>query len=153
MLIEKDMHDMSLDDILKAIKQVQQSQNDKQKLLNMLIKSDKCGGNTFLDLKLEIETDIETIAHFDEEIIRRNNTILKFRDKNYTVIQLIKKKSNLLLQMEFANNVVSAIADSGSKDLIDNSLLAYKKASELQEEIKMITKTIYNFNNTKGKDL
>ena len=153
MSIEKDMLDMSLDDILKAIKQVQQTQMDKQKLLTMLIKSDKCGGNTYQDLKLEIDTDIENIANFDEEIIRRNNTVLKFKDKNYTVIQLIKKKSNLLLQLDFANNVVSAIADSGSKELIDNSLIAYKKASELQEEIKMITKTIYNFNNTKGKDL
>ena len=42
----------------------------------MLIKNNQCQENTFNDLKQEIDTDIDNLAALDNEIIRRNNTIL-----------------------------------------------------------------------------
>ena len=153
MSITQDMLDMSSDDILQAIKQINVQRNDKLSLLVMLIKNNQCQENTFNDLKQEIDTDIDNLAALDNEIIRRNNTILKFNNKDYSVIQLIKLKANKNIQLDINNKIVSTISDGLGNELIDKSLTAFKNVRDLQSEINSLTKIIQTFNNTKGKDL
>ncbi len=153
MSITQDMLDMSSDDILQAIKQINVQRNDKLSLLVMLIKNNQCQENTFNDLKQEIDTDIDNLAALDNEIIRRNNTILKFNGKDYSVIQLIKLKANKNIQLDINNKIVSTISDGLGNELIDKSLTAFKNVRDLQSEINSLTKIIQIFNNTKGKDL
>lgn len=153
MSITQDMLDMSSDDILQAIKQINVQRNDKLSLLVMLIKNNQCQENTFNDLKQEIDTDIDNLAALDNEIIRRNNTILKFNGKDYSVIQLIKLKANKNIQLDINNKIVSTISDGLGNELIDKSLTAFKNVRDLQSEINSLTKIIQTFNNTKGKDL
>ena len=119
----------------------------------MLIKNNQCQENTFNDLKQEIDTDIDNLAALDNEIIRRNNTILKFNGKDYSVIQLIKLKANKNIQLDINNKIVSTISDGLGNELIDKSLTAFKNVRDLQSEINSLTKIIQIFNNTKGKDL
>lgn len=153
MSITQDMLDMSSDDILQAIKQINVQRNDKLSLLVMLIKNNQCQENTFNDLKQEIDTDIDNLAALDNEIIRRNNTILKFNGNDYSVIQLIKLKANKNIQLDINNKIVSTISDGLGNELIDKSLTAFKNVRDLQSEINSLTKIIQIFNNTKGKDL
>lgn len=147
------MLEMSSDDILQAIKQINIQRNDKLSLLVMLIKNQQCQPNVFDDLTKEIELDIKNLAALDEEIIRRNNTVLKFNNMNYTVIQLLKLKANKIIELDFNNKIVSTISESTGNELIDKSLLAFRNVKVLQDDISTLTKTIQTFNNTKGKNL
>lgn len=153
MSITFNMLEMSSDDILQAIKQINIQRNDKLSLLVMLIKNQQCQPNTFDDLTKEIELDIKNLAALDEEIIRRNNTVLKFNNMNYTVIQLLKLKANKIIELDFNNKIVSTISESTGNELIDKSLLAFRNVKVLQSDISTLTKTIQTFNNTKGKNL
>lgn len=153
MSITFNMLEMSSDDILQAIKQINVQRNDKLSLLVMLIKNQQCQPNVFDDLTKEIELDIKNLAALDEEIIRRNNTVLKFNNMNYTVIQLLKLKANKIIELDFNNKIVSTISESSGNELIDKSLLAFRTVKVLQDDISTLTKTIQTFNNTKGKNL
>lgn len=153
MSITFNMLEMSSDDILQAIKQINIQRNDKLSLLVMLIKNQQCQPNVFDDLTKEIELDIKNLAALDEEIIRRNNTVLKFNNMNYTVIQLLKLKANKIIELDFNNKIVSTISESTGNELIDKSLLAFRNVKVLQSDISTLTKTIQTFNNTKGKNL
>lgn len=153
MSITFNMLEMSSDDILQAIKQINIQRNDKLSLLVMLIKNQQCQPNVFDDLTKEIELDIKNLAALDEEIIRRNNTVLKFNNMNYTVIQLLKLKANKIIELDFNNKIVSTISESSGNELIDKSLLAFRTVKVLQDDISTLTKTIQTFNNTKGKNL
>lgn len=153
MSIALNMQDMSSDDILQSIKQINVQRNDKLSLLVMLIKNKQCQSETFEELKSEIDKDIQDLAELDNEIIRRNNTVLKFNNQSYTVIQLIKLKANKNIQLDVNNKIVSTISDGLGNELIDKSLTAFKNVRDLQGEINSLTKIIQTFNNTKGKDL